>query len=107
MKNFPLSPFSELECDPVLKASDFGVMIKFEESVVFKLDVATLSFYNARCHTIYDNPVFPAQFKGKKIYDDSGKFTSVAVVKGGAEKGDVHAVDGISGATSTRNPSWY
>lgn len=50
---------------------------------------------------IKDNPVFPKQFKGKKIYDAEGNFTSVAVVKGGAEKGDVHGVDGISGATVT------
>lgn len=50
---------------------------------------------------IKDNPGFPRQFKGKKIYNDKGQYTSVAVVKGGAEKGDVHAVDGISGATVT------
>lgn len=50
---------------------------------------------------IKDNPAFPKQFKGKKIYDEKGQYTSVDVVKGGAEKGDVHAVDGISGATVT------
>jgi len=50
---------------------------------------------------IKDNPAFPNQFKGKKIYNDKGQYTSVAVVKGGAERGDVHAVDGISGATVT------
>ena len=50
---------------------------------------------------IKDNPAFPAQFKGKKIYNTDGQFLSVDVVKGGAEKGDVHAVDGISGATVT------
>jgi len=50
---------------------------------------------------IKDNPAFPRQFKGKKIYDSKGQYTSVDVVKGGAEKGDVHAVDGISGATVT------
>lgn len=50
---------------------------------------------------IKDNPAFSAQFKGKKIYDTTGKYTSVDVVKGGAEKGNVHEVDGISGATVT------
>ncbi len=50
---------------------------------------------------IKDNPAFSEQFKGKKIYDISGKYTSVAVIKGGAEKGDAHGVDGISGATVT------
>lgn len=49
---------------------------------------------------IKDNPKFSAQFKGKKIYDDS-EFVSVDVVKGGAPTGAEHAVDGISGATVT------
>ncbi len=50
---------------------------------------------------IKDNPGFAAQFKGKKIYDAKGQFTSIDVVKGGADKGAIHAVDGISGATVT------
>ncbi len=50
---------------------------------------------------IKDNPAFPRQFKGKQIYNSKGEFTSVDVVKGGADKGDPHAVDGISGATVT------
>ena len=49
---------------------------------------------------IKDNPKFSAQFKGKKIYDDS-EYVSVDVVKGGAPTGAEHAVDGISGATVT------
>ncbi|WP_417348297.1 Na(+)-translocating NADH-quinone reductase subunit C [Ferrimonas sp.] len=36
----------------------------------------------------------------KQIFDDSGK-PVLAVVKGGAKKGDVHGVDGVSGATKT------
>ena len=50
---------------------------------------------------IKDNPAFPASFINEKIYDDAGKYTSVKVVKGGADEGDIHAVDGISGATVT------
>ena len=50
---------------------------------------------------IKDNPAFPKQFKGEKIYDENGKYTSVKVVKGGADKNDIHGVDGISGATVT------
>ncbi len=48
---------------------------------------------------IKDNPNFPAQFKGKKIFQD-GQYVSVAVVKGGA-KNPEHEVDAISGATIT------
>lgn len=44
---------------------------------------------------------FQAQFLGKKIFDDTGKFTSIRVVKGGADPADPHAVDAISGGTIT------
>lgn len=50
---------------------------------------------------IKDNPTFPAQFKGKKIYNEAGEYTSVNVVKGGAKPGDINGVDGLSGATVT------
>ncbi len=49
---------------------------------------------------IKDNPVFSRNFKGTKIYDDAGNYTSVRVRKGGA-KDKMHEVDGISGATVT------
>lgn len=49
---------------------------------------------------IKDNPAFGAQFKGKKLFDDSGNYKSVNVVKGGV-KDKNHEVDGISGATIT------
>ncbi len=49
-----------------------------------------------------DNPKFPAQFKGKKIYDESGKLVSINVRKGGAVDPQ-HDVDAISGATLTSN----
>jgi Na+-transporting NADH:ubiquinone oxidoreductase subunit C len=49
------------------------------------------------------DPPFQNQFKGKKIFDDSGNFRSITVVKGGAPADDPHAVDGISGGTITSN----
>lgn len=44
---------------------------------------------------------FQQQFVGKKIFDESGKFVSVDVIKGGANTNDLHGVDAISGATIT------
>jgi Na+-transporting NADH:ubiquinone oxidoreductase subunit C len=44
---------------------------------------------------------FQKPFYGKKIFEDSVKFVSVKVLKGGAPKGDNHAVDAISGGTIT------
>lgn len=49
---------------------------------------------------IKDNPSFRAQFKGKKITDESGIYTSVYVRKGGAQNDRIE-VDGISGSTVT------
>ena len=44
---------------------------------------------------------FQRQFIGKKIFDESGNFVSVTVIKGGASPNDMHGVDAISGATVT------
>lgn len=44
---------------------------------------------------------FQQQFVGKKIFDESGDFVSVTVIKGGASPDDMHGVDAISGATIT------
>lgn len=52
---------------------------------------------------IKDNPNFAANFKGKEILNDAGEFVSIEVRKGGAEPGNPHQVDGISGATVTAN----
>jgi Na+-transporting NADH:ubiquinone oxidoreductase subunit C len=46
---------------------------------------------------------FQKQFVGKKIFDESGNFVSVKVVKGGAAPEDLHGVDAISGGTITSN----
>ncbi len=50
---------------------------------------------------IKDNQEWKNQFEGKSIYDDSGNFVSISVVKGGADDSDQHAIDGITGATIT------
>ncbi|TDD94731.1 NADH:ubiquinone reductase (Na(+)-transporting) subunit C [Flavobacterium cellulosilyticum] len=44
---------------------------------------------------------FQHQFIGKTIFDESGNFVSVTVIKGGASPNDTHGVDAISGATIT------
>ena len=44
---------------------------------------------------------FHEQYTGKKIFDESGKFVSVEVVKGGADPSSLYEVDGISGGTIT------
>lgn len=51
---------------------------------------------------IKDNPAFPAQFEGKKLYDEEGNFTSIQVVKGLLREPE-HQVEAISGATITSN----
>ncbi len=46
---------------------------------------------------------FQTPFKGKSIFDESGSFTSISVLKGGVAEGNPHAVDAISGGTITSN----
>ncbi len=48
-----------------------------------------------------NQPPFMNPFRGKKIFDDKGKFVSVQVVKGGADPASTHQVDAISGGTIT------
>ncbi len=44
---------------------------------------------------------FEVPFRGKKIKNSLGDFVSIEVKKGGAEKGNLHQVDGITGGTIT------
>lgn len=44
---------------------------------------------------------FQKQFIGKQIFDNSGEFTSIKVIKGGAAPDNIHGVDAISGGTIT------
>jgi Na+-transporting NADH:ubiquinone oxidoreductase subunit C len=54
-----------------------------------------------------DQTFFEEQFIGKKIFDEQENFTSIQVVKGGAqtlpESKQIHGVDAISGGTITSN----
>ena len=50
-----------------------------------------------------ETKAFQQQFVGEKIFDASGDFISVKVVKGGAAPQDLHGVDAISGGTITSN----
>ncbi|QGN36711.1 Na(+)-translocating NADH-quinone reductase subunit C [Klebsiella oxytoca] len=49
-----------------------------------------------------ENPNWRQQFVGKQVFDDKG-MPALRIVKGGARPGDLHAVDGLSGATLTSN----
>ncbi len=44
---------------------------------------------------------FIEPFKGKTIFDQNGKFTSIQIIKGGAADDNPHGVDAISGGTIT------
>ncbi|MDT8411955.1 MAG: NADH:ubiquinone reductase (Na(+)-transporting) subunit C [Vicingaceae bacterium] len=46
---------------------------------------------------------FQEPFIGKKVFDESGNYQSIKVIKGGAPEGDKHGVDAISGGTITGN----
>lgn len=50
---------------------------------------------------------FQKEFHGKKIFDETGKFVSVVVVKGGTDESNVYAVDAISGGTITSKGLQY
>ncbi|MCU4157206.1 NADH:ubiquinone reductase (Na(+)-transporting) subunit C [Carboxylicivirga sp. A043] len=45
--------------------------------------------------------MFQKPFTGKQLFDQSGAFSSIEVVKKGQSQGDLHKVDGISGGTIT------
>jgi Na+-transporting NADH:ubiquinone oxidoreductase subunit C len=47
-----------------------------------------------------NKPMFQDPFAGKTIFEGE-EFTSIKVIKGGAEQGDMHGVDGVSGGTIT------
>ncbi len=44
---------------------------------------------------------FQKQFTGKTLFDDTGTFESITLVKGGADANNKHGVDAISGGTVT------
>lgn len=46
---------------------------------------------------------FEGMFQNKQIFNQSGEFASIKVIKGGAAPDNVHGVDAISGGTITSN----
>ena len=44
---------------------------------------------------------FQMSFKDKQIFDESGDFVSISLLKGNKAAGNLHAVDAISGGTIT------
>ncbi|QBF83610.1 Na(+)-translocating NADH-quinone reductase subunit C [Shewanella maritima] len=46
------------------------------------------------------DPDWLGKWQGKQVFDSKGK-VAIKVIKGGAKEGDVHGVDGVSGATRT------
>ena len=77
--------------------------------LAFKIlsDTYGSDFVSAGLGAEITTPIFTDQFVGKQIFDSNGKFTSVLVVKGGAQTlskdMQIHAVDAISGGTITCN----
>jgi len=47
-----------------------------------------------------ENPKWKQQWVGKQLFNNSGEI-AIKVVKGGAQAGDIHGVDSLSGATLT------
>ncbi|MCT4587976.1 MAG: NADH:ubiquinone reductase (Na(+)-transporting) subunit C [Carboxylicivirga sp.] len=45
--------------------------------------------------------IFQKPFTGKQLFDNTGRFKSIVIVKKGQSKDDLHKVDGISGGTIT------
>jgi len=78
--------------------------------ISFKDDLATIAGANFDHASetpglgaeIGDKP-FEGQFIGKRIFDEGGEFKPVVVLRGGAQEGDMHGVDAISGGTITSN----
>jgi Na+-transporting NADH:ubiquinone oxidoreductase subunit C len=77
--------------------------------------IALEADYNTVCGAVFDHegetpglgaeintPAFQKHFVGKKIFDGE-TFTSVHLIKGGADPSNQHGVDAISGGTLTSN----
>jgi len=107
---FPLYVFnSEKGKSFILSVRGNGLWDEIWGNIALKEDLTTIAgaTFDHKGETpglgaeIKDNPTFPSRFKGKKIFNDTGVFTSVDVVKIGGTAGNPYAVDGISGATVT------
>ena len=107
---FPLYIFnSEKGKSFILSVRGNGLWDEIWGNIALKDDLATIAgaTFDHKGETpglgaeIKDNPTFPSRFKGKKIFNDAGVYTSVEVKKTGGTANNPYAVDGISGATVT------
>ena len=106
----PLYVFTDMKGNEIYIVKLFGKGLWDEISgyLAFEKDLNTIfgASFDHKSETpgmgaeMKDNPAFPAQFKGKTVFDKSQKLVSINVRKGGAVNKD-HDVDGISGATLT------
>lgn len=107
---FPLYIFnSEKGKSYILSIRGNGLWDEIWGNIALKEDLTTIAgaTFDHKGETpglgaeIKDNPTFPNRFKGKKIFDDTGVFTSIEIKKTGGTANNPYAVDGISGATVT------
>jgi len=107
---FPLYIFnSEKGKSYILSIRGSGLWDEIWGNIALKDDLTTIAgaTFDHKGETpglgaeIKDNPTFPSRFKGKKIFNEAGVYTSVDVKKTGGTDGNPYAVDGISGATVT------
>lgn len=109
-RKFPLFIYSAADGKPyyILSVRGSGLWDEIWGSIALEGDLNTVAgaSFDHKGETpglgaeIKDNPVFPAQFVGRKIFDEANSFVSIKVVKGGATD-ETHDVDAISGATIT------
>lgn len=107
---FPLYIFnSEKGKSYILSVRGNGLWDEIWGNIALKDDLTTIAgaTFDHKGETpglgaeIKDNPTFPSRFRGKKIFNDAGVYTSVEVKKTGGTANNPYAVDGISGATVT------
>ncbi len=108
-RQFPLYVFNNgTEDFYILSVRGNGLWDEIWGNVALKSDLSTIAgtSFDHKGETpglgaeIKDNPKFAAQFKGKKIFDYNGTYTSVIVKKGGIQN-PTYEVDSITGATVT------
>jgi Na+-transporting NADH:ubiquinone oxidoreductase subunit C len=91
----------------ILPVRGYGLWSTLYGFIALKDDLTTVSGFGFYQHAEtpglggeVDNPRWLSQWPGKSVYDDNGR-VSLAMVKGGGAKGNVHQVDAIAGATLT------
>lgn len=91
----------------ILPVYGYGLWSTMHGFVALERDLATLAGIRFYEHGEtpglggeIENPRWQAGWPGKQLYDDAGEY-ALAVVKGRADAGDPHRIDGLTGATLT------